>query len=48
MTHTLYDTDVHAWTRQQTKALQENDWAALDQDHVIETVIIEPNSGAPP
>jgi hypothetical protein len=48
MPHTRYDTAVHAWTRQQPKTLQENDWAVPDQGHLSENVIIAPRPGAPP
>jgi hypothetical protein len=48
MPHIRYDTDLHAWTRQQPKTLQENDWAVPDQGHLSEKVIIAPRPGAPP
>jgi hypothetical protein len=38
MTKTLYDTDFYAWARQQARALQAKDWAALDLDNLIEEV----------
>ena len=33
-----YDTDFHAWTRQQAAALRAKDWDALDLEHLAEEV----------
>ena len=33
-----YDTDFHAWTRQQARALAAKDWPALDLDHLVEEI----------
>ncbi len=34
----LYDTDFHAWTREQATALRAKDVAALDVDHLAEEI----------
>jgi Domain of unknown function DUF29 len=38
MTEPLYDTDFHAWTRQQAQALRAKEWSALDLDHLAEEI----------